>query len=114
VHPFHLFILRRAVVIKTPARQSSPPHRQRAAIYASVHLPMMICALLISILCAVPRVGAALRFDGHGDSEIDDFDADRPRMLPLRQQTKSGQPVTRTDEPSFKRRGFCVSLAKGR
>jgi hypothetical protein len=33
----------------------------------STHLPMMICALLISILCAVPRVVAVLRFDGHGD-----------------------------------------------
>jgi hypothetical protein len=76
---------------------------------------MMICALLLGIICAVARVGAVLRFDGDADAEIEDVVVyDRPRVLPRRRQTKSGQPVgPRTDEPSIKRHGLCFSLAKG-
>jgi hypothetical protein len=94
---------------QTPAPQSSPPHRQRAVICTFADDDMC------GILCAVPRVGAALRFDGDGDAEIENVDDDdRPRGLPWRRQSKSGQPVSpRTDEPSFKRRGLCFSLAKG-
>jgi hypothetical protein len=53
---------------------------------------MKTCSLLHGILCAVPRVGAALRFDGDADAEIeDDADDDRPRVFPRSRQTKSGQ-----------------------
>jgi hypothetical protein len=90
------------------ARQSSPPHRQRAT-----PLPMIICLLFLGILCAVPRVGVALRFDGDADAEIEDDDHDRPRVLPLRRQTKSGQ-QNRTggqaETASSSRHVFCSSL----
>jgi hypothetical protein len=53
---------------------------------------MMICSLFLGILCAVPQVGAALRFDADtdADAEIEDDD-DRPRLFPRSRQTKSGQ-----------------------
>jgi hypothetical protein len=71
------------------ARQISPPHRQRAANYTFADDDM--CAAL-GILCAGPRVGAALRFVGDGDAEIeDDADDDRPRVFPRSLQTKIGQ-----------------------
>jgi hypothetical protein len=79
-------------------------------------LPMMLCSLLLGILCAVPRVGAVLRFDVDADAEIedDDDDDDRPHVMPRRRQTKSGQPVSsRTDEPSIQGARF-VRLACNR
>jgi hypothetical protein len=67
----------------------------------------MICALLLGILCAVPRVGAVLRFDGDCSSEIeDDAEDDRPRVLPRRRQTKSGQYKNQSNQPDATDQGI--------
>jgi hypothetical protein len=76
---------------------------------------MMLCSLLLGILGAVPRVGAALRFDVDADAVIEDDDDDdyRPRVMPRRRQTKSGQPVgPRTDEPSIQGARFLLLACK--